>query len=154
MAVEVTVPYERSFTVNRPLAEAFTHLSDVESSIPKHFYGISEFKRLEDTSYHWIFQKLEYSSYSFQLSLKTRFEFKPSEHILMHAIPSKDDPCLLKGSWVFKDQGTGTQIVFVAEFKVSLPVPFLLKSMVTSLTQKEITKLLDRYVQHLIKTLA
>jgi carbon monoxide dehydrogenase subunit G len=153
MPVKIDIPYKKTFTVNRSLAEAFSYIKNVKTSIPECFPGVESFLEVSSNVYLWEFEKVGYSGYEIQIKLKTQIDAISSHQIKVSPIAAAGTS-LFKGGWTLSQSGEKTEILFEALLEVELPIPFFLKSMATPLAQKELTKLFDRYVTRAEKNLS
>lgn len=153
MALKIDVPYRKSFESAKNREETFKFLADVEKAIPPNFPGLESFTRQDGSTFHWKFQKVEYSSYKFQIQVLTRIETVGSETIRMVSVP-KEGFSSLKGEWHVEEKGKGSLVTFAIDLQTELPVPFFLKAMAAPITQKEIGKIFDRYLANVGKALS
>lgn len=152
MAIVVDVPYRRTFEVNTSPDKALAYLKDVGTSVPECFPGLEHFEETAPDTYRWLFEKVGYSSYEFQIRLVTTFSAGPNKleaHPVAEAGASQ-----FRGTWTFVPSGTGTSITFEVQFKVELPMPFFVKAVAGPIAQTELKKLFDRYVDRVAKNLS
>lgn len=152
MAVQIEIPYEHSFSSAKSPAETFAYLSDLDKSVAKTFPGLESFTSCGPQQHEWAFEKVGYSGYEFQIRLKTRAEIQAPSHITFHPVGGKG-LASLHGGWQLSPEGKGTRVGFKATLSLELPVPGFLKAMARPLAEKEISKLFDRYIQRVEKTL-
>lgn len=153
MAIQVTVPYDKTFSSSRSLEETFAYLSDFQRSIPENFPGIQKFEKESGGHYRWEFEKIGHSGYQLDIRLVTNCVAKPPKTIEVNSI---DQPghAQFAGKWELASGFDGCQVRFQATFGLELPVPGFLKGMAVPLAQKEFVKFFDRYIQRVEKNLS
>ena len=142
MAVLVEIPYHTIWNFSQTTAEVFAYFQNLETALPAHFPGLQTLKPVAPDTYAWQFEPIKYSGYSLDFKFVTKFKIEAGKSI--EALPTPGGIGQFGGQWTFKETH-GCQVEFRAKLEVELPVPGLLKSMATSLAQKEITKLFERY---------
>lgn len=142
MAVRVEIPYHTIWNFSQPLTEVFAYFQNLEKALPENFPGLQSLRPVAPDTYQWQFEPITYSGYSLDFKFVTKFKIEPGKSI--EALPTPGGMGQFGGTWTFKETH-GCQVEFRARLEVELPVPGLLKSMATSLAQKELTKLLERY---------
>lgn len=152
MAVTIEVPYEKTFTAAKPIAQTFQYLTDWENAVPKNFPGVETFERVGEDTYRWGFETVKIQSYEFGLKLVTRFKKVGSTQIDVEPMPGGN--CAFQGGWTLQESGTNTQVKFRASLKLDLPIPFFLKAVAGPLAQKELSRFFDRYVARVEKNIA
>ena len=152
MAVTIEIPFSKSFESHRSLEETATYLNRLDVAVAEHFPGLEQFEQVEESIYRWAFQKISYSGYDIVINFKTRFTSSGFESLEMEPVGHGNTS--LKGKWSLKQDGKITHVSFNATFVVELPVPFFLKGMATTITQKEITRLFERYISNVGKALS
>lgn len=151
MAVKVEVSYSKTLSGNKPLADSLQYFSKLDVSIPENFLGLETFRPVKDNVYDWAFEKFSYGGYDFQIQFQTQFKFAGNN---VEIIPYNAKGTELHGRWEFSESNGGTTLKFSARFVTELGIPFFLKSMATSLVQKELTRLFDRYSDNVAKVLS
>ena len=141
MAVLVEIPYHTIWNFPQKRSEVFAYLSDLDRALTAHFPGLDRVKKVGE-HHLWEFEPLEYSGYKLDFRFNTKFHIHPEESIECSPVPGGIGQ--LHCMWKFKETH-GCQVEYRAKLSVELPVPGLLKSMVTGVAQKEITKLFERY---------
>ncbi len=147
MAVQVEIPYHTIWNFPQKRSEVFAYFADLEKALTAHFPGLDRVKQVGDT-YVWEFEPLEYSGYKLDFRFNTQIQVKPDETI--QAVPAGGGLGKLNCTWTFTETH-GTQVEYRAKLVVELPVPGLLKGMVTGVATKEITKLFERYSASVIQ---
>ncbi len=152
MAVVVEVPFSQSVKVAKKPADVLAFLKDPKTNIPAHFPGIDELVETHANTYDWNFHKIEYGGYSLTPRLLTKFEEKPDT---ISIVPQKKAGYSeLAGHWRVLPEGAGSKIEFSIKLTMELPIPFFMKGMATPVVQKELSKLFQRYLENVGKTLS
>lgn len=151
MAFSIETSCSGEFTCPKDINSTLEFISNYEKSVGALFYGLESFTRIADSTYHWKFKSLNYKGY--ELSLQFRTEFKKTDQGIQ-IIPVKDPTASsLSGAWELSTVSAGCLVKFRASLYGEIPLPFLLKSIVTPLAQKEVSKIFDSYVTNLKKAL-
>jgi carbon monoxide dehydrogenase subunit G len=153
MPIKVVVDYKSVVHSPWDHEKTFLYFSDLEKAIAPNFPGLEAFTKTGDNLYQWIFESVKYGGYEFQIKFTTKVRVIANHHIELESVPKAGDSDLT-GGWKFKDAGGKTEVHFSASIGLELPIPFFLKSMATPVTQKEITKLFDRYIANVSKALS
>lgn len=152
MAVKVRVAYRGSVKSPFDADRTFAFFRDYEKAIPAHFPGLETFSRVPPDAYRWQFEGVSYAGYEFRIELATRFKAEPNRLIAMEPVSGLGN-AQLAGRWELSPSGSGTTVTFDASLEADLPVPFFLKSMASSVAQKELAKVFDRYLANVEKAL-
>lgn len=150
MGVRISVPHESTFTLPLPRDAAFRYLTSWEKAIQGNFPGVEEFESKGPNTYRWRFESFSYGGYDFAVGFTTRFDVKEPSDITMVPVPDSGGSTL-QGSWHLEEKGAATEVRFRATLELELPIPFFMKGMATPITQKEIGKLFQRYVDRVAK---
>lgn len=127
-------------------------LSNFEISVGKKFEGLESFKREDHNKYRWTFESINYGNYHLQITFITKFKKKDPQ--TLEIIPVKaTDKAALSGCWRLKPNQDGTLVTFEATLVGELPLPGLMKTMIAPLAQREVTKLFNRYVENVSKSI-
>jgi carbon monoxide dehydrogenase subunit G len=127
-------------------------LVDYENSVGKQFQGLESFTCEGHDKYRWTFESLNYGSYHLQITFLTKFEKKDPQTLEITPVKGTDKAAF-SGCWKLKPNKEGTLVTFEAKLIGELPLPGLMKTMITPLAQKEVTKLFNRYVENVSKSL-
>jgi carbon monoxide dehydrogenase subunit G len=153
MAVKVTVDFSNIIKSPWDLPKTFGFFSQLEKAIAPHFPGLESFTKTGENTYRWTFENVKYASYEFQIKFTTKIHLTAPRRIEIKSTPQPGDSDL-DGGWELKEENGKTVVHFDAKIGLELPIPFFLKSMATPVTQKEISKLFDRYITNVSKTIS
>jgi carbon monoxide dehydrogenase subunit G len=152
MPFSVETICKTSFQTTHSVDQIMEFLSDYDNSVGNQFDGLESFKLEGHDSYRWTFESINYGSYHLQITFLTKFKKKDPQ--TLEIIPIKgDDKAIFSGCWKLKPNKDGTLVTFEAKLVGELPLPGLMKGMITPLAQKEVTKLFNRYVENVSKSL-
>jgi carbon monoxide dehydrogenase subunit G len=152
MAVQIEVPFTKSVSVSRKPAEVLAFLKQPSTNIPTHFPGIDSLEKVGPELYDWHFRKLEYGGHSLTPKLLTKFEDKTDGIDIL--AQKKAGYSELAGYWRVLPEGAGSKIEFNIKLTMELPIPFFMKGMATPVVQRELSKLFQRYLENVGKTLS
>lgn len=145
MAVQVSVPFTGSFDLPVSKDKALAYLQNYDVAIAKSFPGVEKLEPKGPGTFQWHFEKIAYGGYEIAIGFTTRFSAS-GDALVMEPV-ADGTKNRLSGRWKLDESGGGTKVHFEATLELELPVPFFLKGMATSVTQKEITGLFRRYVE-------
>ena len=152
MAFTVETHCSGKFSSPHSINETLEFISDYPTSVAKHFDGLKHFTQEGPDTYRWTFESLKYGGYELTITFVTRFAKSSLQEI--EIIPVKgSDKAALSGRWRLEPCGQETMVHFEATLVGELPLPGLMKGMVTPLAQKEVKKLFDRYIQNVAKAI-
>lgn len=152
MAVEIKIPYQKSFVVGKPLRETDSCFLHPAECIQKNFPGLESLTQKSEGVYEWIFEELSQAGYNLQIRFETKFQGVGTDTI--EIVPSGKGGTSIQGRISRRETQEGTAISFDWSILLSLPIPFLLKGMAQKFAEKELTKLFDRFASNVQKTLS
>lgn len=153
MPITVDIQYRRSEKSGRDAKSTLDYLKNIETAIPDNFPGLEALEQVQPEVYRWKFEKISYGGHDLTLSFVTRFRIEEVNRITMDSLadPSSSK---VRGHWTVSSANGQVTITFELHLEIQLPLPFFLKSVATPIAQKEITKLFDRYLINVAKTLS
>lgn len=150
MTVTVTIDLGYEFTVKAPFKAVYDLLSDVPASAA-HFPKVKSLTDLGKGAYRWEMQKVGAGQASLQTIYASTYVGNRSKGTV-HWTPIKGEGnALVGGSWKIVEGKGSTAIVFKVEGTVDVPVPGLMKIVVAPVVQGEFEKLVETYIDNLIK---
>ncbi|NDC23584.1 MAG: hypothetical protein EBZ49_05570 [Proteobacteria bacterium] len=152
MAFTVETRCSGQFSSPHSASGTLHFITDYETSIAKHFEGLKSFTKEGPDTYRWTFESLRYGGQELTITFVTRFE-RCSEHEVRIVPVKNTDKAALSGRWHLSPSAQGTKVTFEATLSGELPLPSLMKGMVTPLAQREIKKLFDRYIHNVAKAI-
>ncbi|MFM8315893.1 MAG: hypothetical protein ACKOA8_16565 [Deltaproteobacteria bacterium] len=152
MAIKIEVHCNSSFNSPHSLEKTLALLSNYEQNIGNHFEGLQNFIPEGKDVYRWVFKTLSYGGNQLKIEFKTQFQQVGTDMIKIIPV---DSTCkaALSGCWKLLPLNEGTRVNFEADLVGELPLPSLMKSMVTPIAQREVTKIFDQYIHNVSKSL-
>lgn len=153
MAIQVTVPYNKTFSSPKSLEDTFAYLANFEQSVPDNFPGLEKFEKDGSGRYNWQFHKIGHAGYEFTVKFLTECAAKAPKLVEIKSIktPGYAD---FNGKWELASGFDGAQVNFTASFGLELPVPGFMKAVAAPLAEKEFLKFFDRYIHRVEANLA
>lgn len=154
MAITVKIDLGYEFAVKAKAAEVFEVLSDVPTSV-SHFPKVEQLVDMGGNTYRWEMEKVGTA----QVNIQTIYACKYS---------SKWDPAKgqgsvkwtpvkgvgnaqVSGSWTITDQKKSTGVALAIQGEIEVPLPGLMKMVVAPVVEGEFEKLVEKYIDNLIK---
>ncbi len=148
----ITVPFDLSyeFEVKARAAEVFAVLADVPNSA-SHFPKVDKLVDLGGNSYRWELQKVGTEQVHIQTIYAATY-VADRKKLTVRWTPVKGvGNARVGGSWTLTDKTSSTHVVLHIQGEISVPLPGLLKMLVVPVVTGENEKLIDAYIQNLIK---
>ena len=148
----ITVPFDLAyeFEVNAPYAEVFSVLSDVPTSA-SHFPKLARLVDLGDDSYRWEMDKVGTDSLHIQTVYASRYVADKKKGSVVWTPVAGVGNAQVGGSWVIRKMKTCTHLVLRLSGELQLPLPALMKALVTPVVVGEYEDLVEQYIDRLIK---
>ncbi len=150
MTVTATIDLGYEFTVKAPFKTVFDLLSDVPESV-SHFPKVKQLTDLGDGVYRWEMQKVGAGQASLQTVYASKYVSNRSKGTVVWSPVKGEGNALIGGSWKIVEGKAGTALAFKVEGTVDVPVPGLMKVVVTPVVQGEFEKLVEKYIDNLIR---
>ncbi len=150
MTVSVTIDLGYEFTVKAGFKPVFDLLSDVPASV-SHFPKVDKLTDLGHGSYRWEMQKVGAGQASLQTVYASKYTSNRSKGTVTWTPVQGEGNALVGGSWKITEGDGGTALVFKVDGTVDVPVPGLMKRVVAPVVQGEFEKLVEKYIDNLIK---
>ena len=148
----ITVPFDLAyeFEVNAPYAEVFSVLADVPTSA-SHFPKLDRLVDLGDGAYRWEMEKLGTDSIHLQTAYASRYVANKRKGSVVWTPLAGQGNAQVGGSWAISNKKTYTLLVLRIAGELQLPLPGLMKALVTPVVTSEYEKLVEQYIANLIK---
>ena len=150
MTVDVEIDREYEFTVKADFETVFELLSDVPASVA-YFPKLESLTDLGGGSYRWQMQKVGAGQASLQIIYASSYNADRANGSVKWTPLKGEGNALIGGSWKITEARKGTDIVFKVDGKVTVPVPGLMKMVVSPVVQGEFEKLVETYIGNLIE---
>ena len=148
----ITVPFDLAyeFEVNAPYAEVFSVLADVPTSA-SHFPKLARLVDLGDGSYRWEMDKVGSDSIHIQTIYASHYVADKKKGSVVWTPLAGVGNAQVGGSWAIGNKKTYTHLVLRIAGDLQLPLPGLMKALVTPVVIGEYEKLVEQYIDQLIK---
>ena len=146
--VDIDLGYE--FAVKASFKEVFDLLSDVPTSV-SHFPKVHKLVDLGGGVYRWEMEKVGTAQVNIQTVYASKYvSDRKKGTVLWTPVPGVGN-ALVGGSWKITDQKKSTAVEFKVNGTVHVALPGLMKLVVVPVVQGEFEKLVEKYIDNLIK---
>ena len=150
MAITVNIDLGYEFEVKGKAADVFAVLSDVPTSV-SHFPKVDKLTDLGDGVYKWEMEKVGTAQVNIQTVYASKYVSDKAKGTVKWT-PVKDvGNAQVSGSWKIVDNKKSTSIELKITANVDVPLPGIMKMVVAPVVESEFEKLVDKYVDNLIK---
>ncbi len=150
MAITVDIDLGYEFAVKAPFKEVFELLSDVPASV-SHFPKVEQLVDLGGGVYRWEMEKVGTAQINIQTVYASKYVADKARGVVLWTPVKGQGNALVGGSWNVTDQKTSTGLVLKITGTVDVPLPGLMKMVVVPLVKGEFEKLVEKYIDNLIK---
>lgn len=150
MAISVNIDLAYECEVHAKAAVVFAVLSDVPTSA-SHFPKVEQLTDLGDGVYKWEMAKVDTAQVHLQTVYASKYVSDKANGTVVWT-PVKDiGNALVSGNWKITDNTSSTTIALHIKGTVDVPLPGLMKMVVAPVVEGEFEKLVDKYIDNLIK---
>lgn len=150
MTVTVAIDLGYEFAVKAPFKEVFDVLSDVPTSV-SHFPKVDKLVDMGDGVYRWEMAKVGTAQVNIQTVYASKYVSNRAKgSVVWTPVPGVGN-ALVGGSWKIGDQKKSTALEFKVKGTVDVALPGLMKMVVVPVVQGEFEKLVEKYIDNLIK---
>jgi carbon monoxide dehydrogenase subunit G len=148
----VTVPFDLSyeFEVKASAADVFAVLADVPTSA-SHFPKVDKLEDLGGNAYRWELQKVGTAQVNIQTIYASKYVADRKKGTVTWTPVKGVGNAQISGSWTITDKKTSTHILLNIRGEISVPLPGLTRMIVVPVVTSENEKLVEKYIQNLIK---
>lgn len=151
MAITVPIELAYEFEVKAKYDDVFAVLSDVPESA-SHFPKVDKLVDLGGNSYRWEMQKVGTAQVNIQTVYASKYTSDKAKGTVKWTPVKGVGNALVGGSWKITDnKGKSTKVVFNVEGTVEVPLPALMKAIVGPVVASEFEKLVEKYIDNLVK---
>jgi len=150
MAITVDIDLQYEFAVKAKMSDVFDVLSDVPTSAG-FFPKVDKLSDLGDGVYKWEMQKVGTQQVNIQTVYASKYVSDRKKGTITWTPVKGEGNALVSGHWKLKDNKTSTAIEFKVAGTVDVPLPALMKMVVAPVVKGEFEKLVDKYIDNLIK---
>ncbi len=150
MAVSVDIDLGYEFTVKAGQKEVFDILSDVPSSVA-FFPKVEQLVDLGGGVYRWEMEKVGTAQVNIQTVYASKYVSNRAKGTVVWTPVKGEGNALVGGSWKIAEQKKGTALELKINGTVEVPLPGLMKMVVAPVVKGEFEKLVEKYIDNLIK---
>jgi carbon monoxide dehydrogenase subunit G len=151
MAISVSIDLGYEFEVKAKYDEVFALLSDVPASVA-HFPKVENLTDLGDGVYKWEMQKVGTQQVNIQTVYASKYTSDKAKGSVKWTPVKGVGNAQVGGSWKVTDnKGKSTKCVLKIEGTVDVPLPGLMKMVVEPVVAGEFEKLVEKYIDNLVK---
>ena len=150
MTVTVAIDLGYEFAVKAPFKEVFDLLSDVPESV-SHFPKVDKLVDMGDGVYRWEMAKVGTAQGNIQTVYASKYvSDRKKGSVVWTPVPGVGN-ALVGGSWKISDRKKSTALEFKVSGTVNVALPGLMKMVVVPVVQGEFEKLVEKYIDNLVK---
>jgi carbon monoxide dehydrogenase subunit G len=150
MAISVDIDLGYEFTVKAPYKEVFNILSDVPTSV-SFFPQVDQLVDLGGGVYRWEMEKVGTAQVNIQTVYASKYVSNRAKGTVVWTPVEGEGNALVGGSWKLAEQKKGTALELKINGTVEVPLPGLMKMVVVPVVKGEFEKLVEKYIDNLIK---
>ena len=150
MAVTVAIDLGYEFTVKASLQDVFDIISDVPTSVA-FFPKVDKLVDLGAGVYRWEMEKVGTAQVNIQTVYASKYVSDRKKGTVVWTPVKGEGNALVGGSWKAVEAKKGTSLEFKVSGTVDVPLPGLMKMVVVPVVQGEFEKLVEKYIDNLIK---
>ncbi len=154
MSITVNIELGYEFDVAASATEVFDVLSDVPTSV-SHFPKVDKLTDLGEGTYQWEMEKVGTAQVNIQTVYASRYvsQFdKAKKQGSVKWTPVKGvGNAQVGGQWLVKGNAKSTHIELAIKGQIEVPLPGLMKMVVAPVVESEFEKLVEKYMDNLIK---
>lgn len=165
MAIRVSIDLGYEFAVKAPADEVFALLADVPRSV-SHFPKVERLTDLGDGAYKWEMQKVGTPQVHIQTVYACKYVSDAAQGTVVWTPVRGVGNAVVSGHWKLaarkasaranakanaKAKAEATDIELAIQGTIELPLPGLMKMVVAPIVESEFEKLVDQYIDNLIR---
>ena len=150
MSITVKIDLGYEFTVKAKAAEVFDLLSDVPASVA-HFPKVEQLTDMGGGVFKWEMEKVGTAQVNIQTVYASKYVSDKAKGTVKWTPVKGVGNALVGGSWVIVDNKKSTSIALAINGEIEVPLPGLMKMVVAPIVEGEFEKLVEKYIDNLIK---
>ncbi len=150
MAITVPFDLDYEFEVNASYKDVFAVLSDVPTSA-SFFPKVEKLTDLGKDVYRWEMEKVGTAQVNIQTIYASKYVSDAKKGTVVWTPVKGEGNAQISGSWTLADKKKSTEIKLKIKGEVTVPLPSLMKMVVGPIILSENEKLIDKYIDNLIK---
>jgi len=148
MAITVAIELGYEFDVKATASEVFEVLADVPVSAS--FYPkVDKLTALGDGAYRWEMAKIGIGQAYIQTVYASRYVASKTNRTVVWTPVAGEGNAKVSGDWKITDNKKSTNVVLSIMAELTVPLPALMKVVVTPLIESEFEKLTEQYINNL-----
>ena len=150
MSITVKIDLGYEFTVKAKAAEVFELLSDVPASVA-HFPKVEKLTDMGGGVYLWEMEKVGTAQVNIQTIYASKYVSDKAKGTVKWTPVKGVGNALVGGGWTIVDNKKSTGIALAIQGEIDVPLPGLMKMVVAPIVEGEFEKLVEKYIDNLIK---
>ncbi len=150
MAITVDIDLGYEFTVKAAMKDVFDVISDVPTSAG-YFPKVDKLTDLGGSVFRWEMEKVGTAQVNIQTVYASKYVSDRKKGSVVWTPVKGEGNALVGGHWKLAPQGKGTAVEFKVAGTVDVPLPGLMKMVVVPVVRGEFEKLVEKYIDNLIK---
>ena len=150
MSITVKIDLGYEFDVKAKAAEVFEVLSDVPESV-SHFPKVDKLTDLGGGVYQWEMEKVGTAQVNIQTVYASKYVSDQARGTVKWTPVKGIGNAQVGGSWKIVDNKKSTGLTLAIQGEIEVPLPGLMKMVVAPVVEGEFEKLVEKYIDNLIK---
>jgi carbon monoxide dehydrogenase subunit G len=150
MAVTVEIDLGYEFAVKSAFKDVFETLADVPTSA-SFFPKVDKLVAMGDGVYRWEMEKVGTAQVNIQTVYASKYVVNKAKGTVVWSPVKGEGNALIGGSWKVTDRQKTTALELKIMGTVVVPLPGLMKMVVGPVVRGEFEKLVEKYIDNLIK---
>jgi carbon monoxide dehydrogenase subunit G len=150
MTISVHIDLGYEFAVKAPASDVFAVLSDVPESA-SHFPKVDKLVDLGANTYRWEMEKIGVAQIKLQTVYACKYVSNKAKGTVVWTPVKGDGNALVSGNWKITDKKNSTHVVLAIQGELSIPLPGLMKMVVSPVVESEFEKMVEQYIDNLTR---
>jgi len=150
MSITVKIDLGYEFEVKAKAAEVFKVLSDVPTSV-SFFPKVEQLTDMGGGVYKWEMEKVGTAQVNIQTVYASKYVSDAAKGTVIWTPVKGVGNALVGGNWKVVDNKKSTGVSLAIQGEIDVPLPGLMKVIVVPVVQGEFEKLVEKYIDNLIK---
>jgi carbon monoxide dehydrogenase subunit G len=150
MTVSVDIELGYEFAVKAPYDQVFALLADVPKSV-SHFPKVDKLVDMGDGVYRWEMQRVGTAQVGIQTVYACKYVSDAKKGTVTWTPVKGVGNAQVSGSWKISDKKDRTNVVFKTKGTIDVAMPSLMRVIVVPVVEGEFEKLVEKYIDNLIK---
>lgn len=150
MTINVHIDLGYELDVKASAKDVFDVLSNVPVSA-SFFPKVDQLVDLGDDTYRWEMAKIGIAQINLQTIYASKYVANRSKGTVAWTPVKGEGNALVSGNWKITDNKKSTNLVLQIEGDLGIPLPALMKMVVTPVVEAEFEKMVEQYIANLTK---